>query len=207
MILRPIFCICLLFITPLIQLQAEVGGVLRLKGTVWTNGSPARDGSAIAVGDKVQTGQESFANLSPRPGKSIVVTENSVAFCGDNGVRLESGAAVLVGQNLTAEVAGMTASSEGTNSQFIVHADSTKVEIAAVKGTVTLRDGDKQTKVPEGKVLTKSRGSAAVPASTISNFSGSTALVAILASAASAGIVTGLALYGDDKPTISPYIP
>lgn len=207
MILRPIFCICLLLITPLIQLQAEVGGVLRFKGTVWTNGSPARDGSAIAVGDKIQTGEESFANLSTRPGKSIVITENSIAFCDDNGVRLESGAAVLVGQNLTAEVAGMTASSEGTNSQFIVHADSAKVEFAAVKGTVTLRDGDKQTKLPEGKVLTKSRGSAAVPASTVSNFSGSTALVAVLAAAASAGIVTGLALYGDDKPTISPYIP
>jgi hypothetical protein len=208
MIVRPFLCICLLLITPLLQLQAEVGGVLHLKGSVWTNGTPARDGSAIALGEKVQTGQDSFANLSTRAGDSIVVAGNSTAFYGRDSVRLESGAVVLTGRNVKVEVADMTASStKNANAQILVHSDSNKIEIAAVKGSVTVRDGGKDTVLPEGKVMTKSRSGASGPSAAVSNFSGSTALVAILTAAAAAGIITGVALYNDDNKTVSPSAP
>lgn len=208
MIVRPLFCILLLLIMPLLQLHAEVGGVLHLKGSVWTNGTPARHGSVIALGDKIQTGRDSFANLSTGAGDSIVVAGNSTAFYGKGSVRLESGAVVLSGRNVRAEVAGITASAGNhVNTQILVHSDSEKIEIAAVRGPVTVRDGSKETVLHEGKVMTKSRASAGGPTVAVSNFSGSTALVAILTSAAAAGIITGVALYSDDDKTVSPSTP
>jgi hypothetical protein len=205
MIVRPLFCIFLLLTTPLLQLHAEVGGVLHLKGSVWTNGTPARDGSVIALGDKIQTGHDSFANLSTRAGDSIVVAGDSTAFYEKNIVRLESGAVVLTGRHVKAEVGDITTSSGNyANTQILVHSDSDKIEIAAVRGSVTVRDGGKDTVLPEGKVMTKSRGG---PTVAVSNFSSSTALVAILTTAAAAGIITGVALYNENNQTVSPSTP
>ena len=128
-IFRNLTCWALSVAFPLSLVAAETGSaILRSSGGVWINGSEARDSTAVAPGDLLETKPGSVANLDADGSAVLIQPESVVKFNGDS-LTLEHGSV-----------------SVGTSKAMSVHVDCIRVvpvsndwtqyDVTHVNGTV-----------------------------------------------------------------------
>jgi hypothetical protein len=153
----------------------EAGAMVYCKGTVWLNGAPLPDSTAILAGDLVQTTKDSVATITAS-GSSVIVQPESVVKFATNAISLEQGnisVASSTGLVTSAGIATVTPASsvwteyEVTDMNGIVEVLARKgnIEVNCGKETTMLSDGMQVTSDGSGKCKRRRRGGAYPPAS------------------------------------------
>jgi hypothetical protein len=174
--LRRLVCWGMLAITPAsLMATDEAGAMVYCKGTVWLNGAPLPDSSAILAGDLVQTTKDSVATITAS-GSSVIVQPESVVKFATNAISLEQGnisVASSSGLVTSAGIATVTPASsvwteyEVTDMNGIIEVLARKgnLEVSCGKETATLSDGMQVTSDSSGKCRRRKKGGAYPPAS------------------------------------------
>jgi len=175
-IVRRFVCWGMLAITPSSLTAADqAAAIVYCRGTVWLNGSPLPDSSAILSGDMVQTTKDSVATINAS-GSSVIVQPESVVKFAPGTLSLEQGS-VSVGSSsalvTTAGIATITPASSAWT-EYEVTDEKGTVQVLARKGglsvncgkdTVSLSDGMQVVSDASGKCRSKRRSGAYPPAS------------------------------------------
>lgn len=132
------------------------GAMLYGKGTVWVNGSPLPQSSAIFPGDLVQTKTESIANITGS-GSSVIVQPDSLLKFEDNAVSLEHGTVrVATSRSMAARALAVTvAPATSAWTEFEVTDVNGVVQIIARKGDVNVTCGKHTATLAEGQQATR----------------------------------------------------
>jgi hypothetical protein len=207
----------LIAVTPAALLAADAvssAAMLYGKGTVWLNGRPLPNSSAIFPGDMIETQPESVATLDASGSGVIVFPDSLVKFEG-NAVSLEHGSvSVATSKGMVAlarEVTVTPASNTWTefevadmNGTVQVFANKGSVNVNCRKGTLNLSEGEQAAPDKSGNCNKRRRKAAPF-------FPGTGALLADPYVEAGAlitgGVVVCLLLCNSSKPFLSQWKP
>jgi len=201
-------------LTP-VGLFAQEGGTAVLYGTgsVYLNGAPVSNSSAVGAGDIIQTKETGAANINA-PGSSVVVESNSIVRYRAEGFSLDRGnisVATRTGSSVFARDFKITPATDGWT-EFYVTRTNGSIGILARKGAVTVSCAANSTTVKEGQQISRddaancgliSKGNGAAPAAKGPII---TTERAEWGAIGAGGILAGWALIHSDEP-VSPHVP
>jgi hypothetical protein len=158
MMLRKIISGCLVLLTP-VALFAQDGGaaVIYGTGTVYLNGAPLSNSSAVTVGDVVQTRDNGVANINA-PGATLVVESNTIVRFQSGGFALDRGSvSVATGKGLSVFARDLKITPVSNDwTEFYVTRASGSIQIIARKNNVTVNCGTSSgTTVREGQQVSR----------------------------------------------------
>jgi hypothetical protein len=173
---RKLVCCLMLALTPATLLAGDQpAAMLYSKGTVLVNGNPLPDSSAIAEGDRVETGSDSAATITAS-GSNVIMQPGSVLKFGANTISLEQGnvsVATSTGLVTTAATASATPAANtwteyevtNMNGEIEILSRTGNLNVNCGKETATLSDGLSVTSDSSGKCSRKKKTGAYPPAS------------------------------------------
>ena len=173
--LRRLVCWAMLALMPTSLMAGDqAAAVVYCKGTVWLNGNPLPDGSAILSGDMVQTTKDSVATITAS-GSSVIVQPESVVKFASSTLSLEQGSISVGSSSALVTSAGIATITPASSvwTEYEVTDLSGMVEVLARKGnlsvncgkdTVSLSDGMQVVSDAAGKCKTRRRSGAYPPA-------------------------------------------
>src|SRR5579864_7140436 len=125
-------------------------------GTALINGNSIARSSALFSGDLVQTNADSVANINATGSSIMVLNESLVQYEGSN-LKLEHGGVTVSTSKLLTTRAGNVLVSPVSNvwTEFEVRDVDGRVQIAARKGNLTIRDNSGTTTLAEGQQTTR----------------------------------------------------
>jgi hypothetical protein len=174
--LRKLVCCFMLALMPASLLaDDQPAAMVYGKGTVTLNGNPLPDSSAIAVGDRIETGSDSAATITAS-GSNVIMQPGSVLKFGANTISLEQGnVSVATSTGLVTTAASATATpAANTWTEYEVTNMNGEIEILSRTGnlnvncgkeTATLSDGLSVSSDASGKCNRKKKSGAYPPAS------------------------------------------
>lgn len=215
--------VCMLVIVALVTApisgagQRVILGTIATEGAVEVNGMPAKAGSTLLVGDRVQAHGKSLATLSLAGGDQVfLIGESSAQFIRDQqvtGVRLEKGALGVrhrSGEPAVVEFRGLLIRpANGQPARYLVTEEKGAILLSSLSGDVEVRGTNRTVMVPSGKSLRVEV--AAAPQGPSGSGSASalstraTIILALVIASAITAIAVPLALQ-DDEP-VSPGVP
>jgi hypothetical protein len=172
---RRFVCWVMLALTPAsLMASDQAAAVVNCKGTVWLNGNPLPDGSAILSGDMIQTTKDSVATITAS-GANVIVQAESVVKFASSTLSLEQGSISVASSTALVTSAGIATITPASSvwTEYEVTDLNGMVEVLARKGnlsvncgkdTVSLSDGMQIVGDPSGKCKTKRRSGAYPPA-------------------------------------------
>jgi hypothetical protein len=134
---------------------------VQAQGNVTVNGTKVDNTTTIFAGDKVQTADNSMANIAAQ-GTMVQLSPNSSAIFSDKALDLGCGSALVttsLGQVVRVAGVTITPAAQGTT-KFEVSQGAGALKISAKEGSVIVDDGAKHT-VEAGKSMTLQRGGGA----------------------------------------------
>lgn len=134
----------------------QPAGMLYSHGNALLNGSTISRSSAIFSGDLVQTSSDSVANINATGSSVLILNETLVQYEG-NSLNLEHGALTISTSKLLATRAGkiLISPASGVLTEFEVRDVDGKVQIAARKGDLTVRDDNGTMTLAQGQQTTR----------------------------------------------------
>jgi len=129
--------------------------MVNCKGTVWVNGNPLPDDSAIATGDLVQTAKDSAATITAS-GSSVIVQPESVVKFATDTLSLEQGnisVASSTGLVTSAGIASVTPAAS-TWTEYEVTNMNGVIEVLARKGDLKVNCGKEAVALTDGMQVT-----------------------------------------------------
>jgi hypothetical protein len=149
---------CLMVIVfPVALLAADQpAAMLYSHGTALLNGNSIARSSAIFLGDLVQTNSDSVANINATGSTVLVLKESLVQYEGST-LKLEHGGVDISTSKLLTTRAGDVTVSPASSvwTEFEVTDVDGKVQIAARKGDLTIRDDSGTTTLAQGEQTTR----------------------------------------------------
>ncbi len=199
-------CIMIL-VFPAAMLLAETNGaMLYAKGGVTINGSKVARSSAILAGDKVQTSANSAVSIASQ-GSTVLLPENSSVVYQGSSIQLDYGnVRVNTQKGMTTQFQSVSIAPARGSANYAIIQDKGKVQIAALTGALTLRDGARTMIVDSGKMAVREAadpgpqgGGGAAPAAT----GGTPTWVIVVISAVVLGAAAGIAFgaIANNSPT------
>jgi hypothetical protein len=156
-VVRRFVAVVLLLVMPA-SLSAQTAGtsVIYATGTVFVNGAPLTNSSALMPGDVVQTKDNGAANISAA-GSSIVVDSNSIVRAQADGFSLDRGSiSVATGKSMSVYARDFKITpAAGEWTQFYVTRSSGTIGIIARKGAITVSCGTTSSTVKESQQLSR----------------------------------------------------
>lgn len=150
--LRRFVCWGILAITPASLMAAdEAAAIVYCKGTVWLNGNPLPDSSAILSGDMVQTTKDSVATISAS-GSSVIVQPESVVKFASSAVSLEQGSISVGTSNALITSTGMATitPASSTWTEYEVTDVNGMIDVLARKGNLSVNCGKDTAAISDG---------------------------------------------------------
>jgi hypothetical protein len=150
--LRRFVCWGMLAITPTSLIAAdEAAAMVYCKGTVWLNGNPLPDSSAILSGDMVQTIKDSVATITAS-GASVIVQPESVVKFASSALSLEQGSISVGTSNELVTSTGMATvtPASATWTEYEVTDVHGMIEVLARKGNLTVNCGKDTVSLSDG---------------------------------------------------------
>ena len=150
----------LIVIFPAAMFAADTpAAMLYSHGTALLNGNSIARSSAIFSGDLVQTNPDSVANINAT-GSSVLVLNDSLVQYEGSTLKLEHGGVSISTSKLLATRAGEVTVSPATGvwTEFEVRDVDGRVQIAALKGDLTIRDGTGIMTLSQGQETTRNEG-------------------------------------------------
>jgi hypothetical protein len=150
--LRTFVCWGMLAITPATLMAGdEAAAIVYCKGTVWLNGSPLPNSSAILAGDMVQTTKDSVATITASGASVIIQPESLVKFAG-NALSLEQGSISVASSNGLATSAGIAKVTpvSDTWTEYEVADVNGIVEVLVRKGNLNVNCGTESVGIAAG---------------------------------------------------------
>jgi len=198
-----------------VSLFAQETGTAVLYGTgsVYLNGAPVSNSSAVAAGDVIQTKETGAANINA-PGSSVVVESNSIVRYRPDGFSLDRGnisVATGKGVSVFARDFKITPAS-GAWTEFYVTRTNGSIGIIARKGSISVSCAANSVSVNEGQQISRddaancgliSKGNGAPPAAKgpiITQDRAEWGAIGV------GGVLAGWALIHSDNP-VSPHMP
>jgi len=134
----------------------QPAAMLYSHGTALLNGNSITRSSAIFSGDLVQTNADSVANINAT-GSSVLVLNDSLVQYEGSTLKLEHGGVTISTSKLLAARAGDVTVSPAASgwTEFQVRDVDGRVQIAALKGELTISDGRGTTTLPQGQQVTR----------------------------------------------------
>jgi hypothetical protein len=210
---KAITTIIVLIISVSLLAQETSTAVLYGTGSVYLNGGPVTNSSAITPGDVIQTKETGAANINA-PGTSVVVESNSIVRYRPEGFALDRGnISIATGKGLSvfARDFKVTPAAGGWTEFYITRANGS-IGIIARKNPITVSCGASSLTVKEGQQISRDD---AANCGLISKSSGAPAAAkgpVITANRAGYGALAGGAalaiwsLKNEDNP-VSPAVP
>ena len=151
---RKLLCCWMLVALPGAMMSADRAAMLYGTGEVTVNGKPVSRASAIFAGDKIYTGKESAVTLS-FGGSRVNLPADSAIIYQPNTIVMEHGRALLQAKRGTvAQLAGVRVRPAAASARFQLIQSDSKIQIAALEGSVEVSDGTNTTELPQGKEMT-----------------------------------------------------
>jgi ferric-dicitrate binding protein FerR (iron transport regulator) len=153
---RMVSCVLLLIVPASLFAADQPAAMLYSHGAALLNGNSIARSSAIFSGDLIQTNADSAANINASGSIVLVLNDSLVQYQG-NAVMLEHGGVTISTSKLLATRAGdVTVSPAATVwTEFEVRDVDGRVQIAARKGDLTIRDDQGTTTLPQGQQTTR----------------------------------------------------
>ena len=153
----------------------EAAAVVYCKGTVWLNGNPLPNSSAILEGDLVQTTKDSAATITAA-GSSVIVQPESLVKFTSNTLSLQQGTISVASSNGLVTSAGIATVTPAASlwTEYEVADINGVIEVLSRKGNlsvncgkenVTISDGMQVISDASGKCRRRKRSGAYPPAS------------------------------------------
>jgi hypothetical protein len=162
-VFRGVVSCILLAVVPVSLFSADTNAaMLYTNGAAWINGAHMpRSSSAIFSGDLVQTRSDSIANIN-QSGSSIRVLSDSLVQFDVTSMKVEHGGVLVSTSRSVAAVAGDVKVTPVSNiwTEFKVTDVDGTVRIAAIKGDVTINDGQQAATLQQGQETTRDESSA-----------------------------------------------
>jgi hypothetical protein len=151
----------LIFPVSLLAADASPAAMLYSNGGTVLNGTTVPRSSALFPGDLVQTGADSVANINATGSTVLILNESLVEYKGDF-LKLEHGGLRISTSKSMGAVAGVVRISPagGILTEFEVRDVDGRVQIAARKGDLTIRDRTGTTTLAQGQETTRDESSA-----------------------------------------------
>jgi hypothetical protein len=149
------WCVTLLSCAALVA-QEQGTAVLFSTGTVFLNGAPVSNSSAVTPGDVIQTKETGAANVNA-PGYSVVIESNSIVRYRGEGFALDRGNISLAtgkGISIFARDFKITPAANGWTEFYVTRANGS-IGIIARKNSVTVNCGAGSTTVAQGQQLSR----------------------------------------------------
>jgi hypothetical protein len=129
----------------------QAAAVVNCKGTVWLNGSPLPDGSAILSGDMIQTTKDSVATITAS-GANIIVQPESVVKFASSTLSLEQGSISVASSTALVTSSGIATITPASNvwTEYEVTDLNGMVEVLARKGNLTVNCGKDTVNLSDG---------------------------------------------------------
>lgn len=206
--------IVVVFLTFAATSAQETGmAVLYGTGTVYLNGAPITNSSAVSAGDVVQTRETGAANINA-PGTSAVVESNSIVRYRPEGFALDRGnMSVATGKGVSIFARDFKITPAGAGwTEFYVTRSNGSIGVIARKNSVTVSCGASSTTVQEGKQISRDD---AANCGLVSRSTGAPAAAkgplitagrAEWGALGAGGVLAGWALIHSDNP-VSPSVP
>jgi hypothetical protein len=211
---RVILNAIVLFFAPAALFAADTNAAMLYEnGTIWVNGGSIPNASAIFSGDLIQTKADSVASINA-PGSLVTVQPDSLIQFQATSVKLEHGEVRVSTSKAMSAQAGevsVTPASSSWTDFAVKHVDG-RVEIAARKGDLLLKNESGTTTLAEGQQATLSDSAASTSkkkgggAAIAAKGPISSSLGAYVAGGLAAGSLTTWVLIQGDDP-ISPSQP
>jgi len=189
----------MILVFPAAMLLAETNGaMLYAKGGVTINGSKVARSSAILAGDKVQTSANSAVSIAS-PGSTVLLPENSSVVYQGSSIKLDYGnVRVNTQKGMSTQFHSVSIAPARGSANYAIIQDQGKVQIAALTGTLAIRDGARTMIVDSGKMAVREAadpgpqgGGGAAPAAT----GGTPTWVIVAVSAAVIGAAGAIAFF------------
>jgi hypothetical protein len=149
-----LICLVVTLVCPLALLaQDGKSGMLQVKGNVAVNGSQVRSSSVTYVGDRIETGDDSSANLTQK-GSLISIASNSRVIYDSEVLRLERGE-VIVGtqKQYRGRIKNLTVTPTEKKNKYRLILEHCEIRITALQGEVFVDDGKDTVLLREGKTI------------------------------------------------------
>ncbi|HXY15210.1 MAG TPA: hypothetical protein VEI26_11980 [Terriglobales bacterium] len=133
----------------------ESGAMVYCKGTVWLNGNPLPNSSAILSGDLVQTTRESVATITASGSSVIIQPDTLVKFAGGT-ISLEQGNISIASSTALATSAGLATVTPASNvwTEYEVTDVNGVVDILDRKGNLNINCGKETANLSDGMQIT-----------------------------------------------------
>ncbi|MGB7071314.1 MAG: hypothetical protein WBD68_01820 [Candidatus Sulfotelmatobacter sp.] len=149
-------CVLLLIVPASLLAADQPSAMLYSHGTALLNGDSIPRSSAIFSGDLVQTTADSVANINATGSTVLVLNDSLVQYEGST-VKLEHGGVTISTSKLLATRAGAVTVSPaaGVWTEFEVRDVDGRVQIASLKGNLTISDDTGTTTLAQGQQTTR----------------------------------------------------
>jgi len=159
--LRKLVCLLLIAFTPLsLMADDQAAAVVNCRGTVWLNGSPSPESSAIVNGDQVQTRKDSVATITAS-GSNVIVQPESILKFEDKGIALQQGTISVATSNLLTTAAGGATVTPVANTwtEYEISNANGMLDVFARKGALQVNCGKDSATLSEGmQILSDASG-------------------------------------------------
>ena len=154
--LKIVSCLMVVIFPAALIAADQPAAMLYSHGTALLNGNSIARSSAIFSGDLVQTTADSVANINATGSAVLVLNESLVQYQG-NAVKLEHGGVTISTSKLLATRAGDVTVSPAASvwTDFEVRDVDGRVQIAARKGDLTIRDDTGTSTLAQGQQTTR----------------------------------------------------
>ncbi len=154
--LKILSCILVIVFPAALFAADQPAAMLYSHGTALLNGNSIARSSAIFSGDLVQTNADSVANINATGSSVLVLNESLVQYEGST-LKLEHGGVTISTSKLLATRAGNVTVLPVSNvwTEFEVRDVDGKVQIAARKGDLTVKDDTGTTTLAQGQQTTR----------------------------------------------------
>jgi hypothetical protein len=129
---------------------ATTAAVLNSAGNVQVNGRYVPATTPVFAGDRVETTEKSTGTVSFADTSLQIEAGSGVVFGNESLELIKGGATVRTAKAYKATVHGLSIRPEVNASEFMIHADASKVTISALKGSLSIGS---HIRLPQGKTL------------------------------------------------------
>src|ERR1700674_5482589 len=155
-LLKILSCLMVVIFPVALLAADQPAAMLYSHGNALLNGSSIERSSAIFSGDLVQTNSDSVANINATGSTVLVLNDSLVQYQG-NALNLEHGGVAVSTSKLLATRAGSVTVSPASSgwTEFEVRDVDGRIQIAARKGDLTVRDDRGTTMLAQGEQTTR----------------------------------------------------
>jgi len=183
-----------------VALADTQAAMLQVAGAVRVNGQLVSRSAAVFQGDRIVTGKDGATSLTA-PGVSIhLAPDSQLTFEGTQVSLGAGGAQFTTAKTLSVRAGSLTIAPATAKARFDVVYLKGQIQVAAMEGSLAIRDGKQTTMLEAGKMLT----AGSLPS--VPKVTNSMAAGLIIGLLLAAGLATGLALALKDD-TVSPVTP